>query len=133
MIRRSLRRTSARERSPPPSPAARPRSCRSSGRNSSLPGIWMQAEHGFFFFQAEDGIRDYKVTGVQTCALPISKGLLHSQQRVALALGQAQKGEGTQAIATAEAVVPTAARDGKSLYQIAVVYEIGRASCRGRV
>src|SRR5256885_3389059 len=26
----------------------------------------------FFFFQAEDGIRDYKVTGVQTCALPIA-------------------------------------------------------------
>src|SRR5256885_13318955 len=29
----------------------------------------------FFFFQAEDGIRDYKVTGVQTCALPISEGM----------------------------------------------------------
>src|SRR5256885_9273199 len=29
----------------------------------------------FFFFQAEDGIRDYKVTGVQTCALPISSSL----------------------------------------------------------
>src|SRR5256885_3010267 len=29
----------------------------------------------FFFFQAEDGIRDYKVTGVQTCALPISDGI----------------------------------------------------------
>src|SRR5256885_3962521 len=28
--------------------------------------------HDLFFFQAEDGIRDYKVTGVQTCALPIS-------------------------------------------------------------
>src|SRR5690606_41035196 len=27
---------------------------------------------GFFFFQAEDGIRDFHVTGVQTCALPIS-------------------------------------------------------------
>src|SRR5256885_2135309 len=27
----------------------------------------------FFFFQAEDGIRDYKVTGVQTCALPICR------------------------------------------------------------
>src|SRR3712207_8741096 len=27
-----------------------------------------------FFFQAEDGIRDIGVTGVQTCALPISKG-----------------------------------------------------------
>src|SRR2546429_5971022 len=29
-----------------------------------------------FFFQAEDGIRDVAVTGVQTCALPISKKLL---------------------------------------------------------
>src|SRR2546430_15612116 len=27
----------------------------------------------FFFFQAEDGIRDLTVTGVQTCALPISQ------------------------------------------------------------
>src|SRR3712207_8263145 len=30
----------------------------------------------FFFFQAEDGIRDIGVTGVQTCALPISSGTL---------------------------------------------------------
>src|SRR5690606_39866973 len=29
-----------------------------------------------FFFQAEDGIRDFHVTGVQTCALPISMTLL---------------------------------------------------------
>src|SRR4029077_21294475 len=29
----------------------------------------------FFFFQAEDGIRDSSVTGVQTCALPISLSL----------------------------------------------------------
>ena len=28
--------------------------------------------NNFFFFQAEDGIRDIGVTGVQTCALPIS-------------------------------------------------------------
>src|SRR6266516_27870 len=28
----------------------------------------------FFFFQAEDGIRDRTVTGVQTCALPICQG-----------------------------------------------------------
>src|SRR2546430_7667484 len=28
----------------------------------------------FFFFQAEDGIRDLTVTGVQTCALPICDG-----------------------------------------------------------
>src|SRR6266446_5478637 len=35
---------------------------------------WMRGASwsSIFFFQAEDGIRDYKVTGVQTCALPIS-------------------------------------------------------------
>src|SRR5256885_7909454 len=32
-----------------------------------------QSRRESFFFQAEDGIRDYKVTGVQTCALPISR------------------------------------------------------------
>src|SRR5256885_12292389 len=37
----------------------------------------------FFFFQAEDGIRDYKVTGVQTCALPIC--MKQSRQLVELA------------------------------------------------
>src|SRR3990167_9664628 len=39
----------------------------------------------FFFFQAEDGIRDLTVTGVQTCALPISTGeraLVDSLQRL---------------------------------------------------
>src|SRR5256885_13033959 len=32
-----------------------------------------------FFFQAEDGIRDYKVTGVQTCALPICSSAVRTQ------------------------------------------------------
>src|SRR5690606_39308239 len=32
----------------------------------------------FFFFQAEDGIRDFHVTGVQTCALPIYSRLAAS-------------------------------------------------------
>src|SRR5690606_40887621 len=47
----------------------------------------------YFFFQAEDGIRDFHVTGVQTCALPISaaggggaagaaKGLCHAAPRL---------------------------------------------------
>src|SRR2546429_4538188 len=31
----------------------------------------LDSVHAFFFFQAEDGIRDVAVTGVQTCALPI--------------------------------------------------------------
>src|SRR5256885_8466998 len=43
----------------------------------------------FFFFQAEDGIRDYKVTGVQTCALPISDGAL-SVSDLAQALRQSE-------------------------------------------
>src|SRR5256885_12726363 len=51
--------------------------------------------HSFFFFQAEDGIRDYKVTGVQTCALPIS-GLsrLACDEGTALVEGiQCQRGQ----------------------------------------
>src|SRR5258706_9847720 len=35
----------------------------------------------FFFFQAEDGIRDWSVTGVQTCALPISSLVPRSERR----------------------------------------------------
>src|SRR5690606_39975212 len=31
----------------------------------------------FFFFQAEDGIRDFHVTGIQTCALPIYQRNYH--------------------------------------------------------
>src|SRR5438034_8495738 len=35
-----------------------------------------------FFFQAEDGIRDHCVTGVQTCALPISRAWAKGARRV---------------------------------------------------
>src|SRR5262249_59201892 len=35
----------------------------------------------FFFFQAEDGIRDWSVTGVQTCALPISEEIAGGRDR----------------------------------------------------
>src|SRR5690348_14577 len=38
---------------------------------------WFPKNLIFFFFQAEDGIRDGRVTGVQTCALPISEGWAH--------------------------------------------------------
>src|SRR2546421_582021 len=37
------------------------------------PAMWASSRVSFFFFQAEDGIRDLIVTGVQTCALPISQ------------------------------------------------------------
>src|SRR2546426_348159 len=56
-------------------PPPRPQPCRSvfptsagSANDSST-----TTSRSFFFFQAEDGIRDYKVTGVQTCALPICR------------------------------------------------------------
>src|SRR5437879_13310540 len=39
----------------------------------------MQDTLPFFFFQAEDGIRDTSVTGVQTCALPISRATVWVQ------------------------------------------------------
>src|SRR5438552_8218004 len=40
----------------------------------------------FFFFQAEDGIRDDLVTGVQTCALPISLALIREVNHPAVRL-----------------------------------------------
>src|SRR3712207_8946150 len=57
--------------------------------------IWCDFVHRVvFFFQAEDGIRDIGVTGVQTCALPISGGisggsLFFFLQNVALEITQA--------------------------------------------
>src|SRR5206468_4990897 len=49
----------------------------------------------FFFFQAEDGIRDLIVTGVQTCALPISRPvafLLAGEMAVAYFIGHGSHG-----------------------------------------
>src|SRR2546429_5401256 len=57
-------------------------------------------EFYFFFFQAEDGIRDVAVTGVQTCALPICRfeGVAHdlvwsASRRDIVAEGQFQPDE----------------------------------------
>src|SRR5256885_11476003 len=44
--------------------------------------MWIVAVRRFFFYQAEDGIRDYKVTGVQTCALPIFLPVFSSNWRI---------------------------------------------------
>src|SRR5690625_5833632 len=49
----------------------------------------------FFFFQAEDGIRDGHVTGVQTCALPIS---LHGEFRRGLQVNRGVAAAGTDRI-----------------------------------
>ena len=40
-------------------------------KDAEVDGCGLVGCRNFFFFQAEDGIRDHCVTGVQTCALPI--------------------------------------------------------------
>src|SRR5437762_13097712 len=81
----------------------------------------------FFFFQAEDGIRDTSVTGVQTCALPICRARLPRRRDRSMA--------DMRTIATAwesratETNNYTAAAAGHALGGA----EIGRASCRERV
>src|SRR5262249_57488480 len=69
----------------------------------------------FFFFQAEDGIRDWSVTGVQTCALPISV-----------------LDERALAIEREEIERLAKDRDDEQAILDRNVYEIGRASCRER-
>src|SRR5256885_4826435 len=85
----------------------------------------------FFFFQAEDGIRDYKVTGVQTCALPICRqGLLLVDSPLDPAVAGILKEKALSALAGAQGlVVSDYDKGGVS----ADLLEIGRASCRERV
>src|SRR5687767_15523176 len=82
----------------------------------------------FFFFQAEDGIRDKLVTGVQTCALPISSVTMNPQT-----------------LEIAGAIVCLLASMGGTLFFLSTYdrwcfsppprsrVKIGRASCRERV
>src|SRR2546430_9178197 len=65
----------------------------------------------FFFFQAEDGIRDLTVTGVQTCALPISPLEAVCDPRARAAAGAARRA-GVRARDRADA--ESAARRGGS-------------------
>ena len=69
----------------------------------------------FFFFQAEDGIRDGHVTGVQTCALPISN-----------MLGMFSDCRSLESIDVSNF-------NTSNVTSVANNYEIGRASCRERV
>src|SRR5690606_41101638 len=46
---------------------------------------WFGCIVSFFFFQAEDGIRDFHVTVVQTCALPIFGGFANASEPEATA------------------------------------------------
>src|SRR6266566_4936393 len=66
----------------------------------------------FFFFQAEDGIRDYKVTGVQTCALPIFVNLSSDAARVGSAQEAVYAGAKAAVIAFTKTIAREFARDG---------------------
>ena len=77
----------------------------------------------FFFFQAEDGIRDHCVTGVQTCALPISSTIDKSSSKKT-------SNETEVKYITRVITMP----DGTVVKeQEQVNRKIGRASCRERV
>src|SRR2546429_6528333 len=89
-----------------------------------------------FFFQAEDGIRDVAVTGVQTCALPISSVSGH------LFRGQLPGIDHVRMTALAKQAGPhlllgARARprhhEGLLSKLQHLTQQIGRASCRGRV
>src|SRR5439155_7192255 len=67
-----------------------------------------------FFFQAEDGIRDGHVTGVQTCAIPIWPLAAKAQQRTMPVIG-----------CESGLAIPNSTR--------VAAFQIGRASCRERV
>src|SRR2546430_6962788 len=87
----------------------------------------------FFFFQAEDGIRDLTVTGVQTCALPISELATEARSntpaRALVRLCHAD-GRSVEKSATGDGPVDAAF---KAIEAATGIAEIGRASCRERV
>src|SRR2546421_1897031 len=94
-----------------------------------------------FFFQAEDGIRDYKLTGVQTCALPISaparRGARRRAGRAGAAARRAAGRRGSPDPAPAGRRAPLRRQPWLPVAALASVWaaalEIGRASCRERV
>src|SRR5206468_4563805 len=90
----------------------------------------------FFFFQAEDGIRDLIVTGVQTCALPISldSGWIHQSWAIGHTSGFDKTNLGLKYEAYRdnkhEALVSMSLAWGIAHSGSIGVGEIGRASCR---
>src|SRR5207249_5561895 len=92
----------------------------------------------FFFFQAEDGIRDRNVTGVQTCALPILDRAERPGGVQIVVHGGDEVGEKRRERAGERA----GRRDGRrgparrlvgTRERLVELFEIGRASCRERV
>src|SRR3989441_2536052 len=87
----------------------------------------------FFFFQAEDGIRDKLVTGVQTCALPISRGSQRSRSATGRPTSPTATRKWRSAPRHTAIARSSAARSRTKPASGASRMEIGRASCRERV
>src|SRR5262249_59000859 len=94
-------------------------------------GSWLLLVVGFFFFQAEDGIRDWSVTGVQTCALPIWPGRRREPFRGPGAAAAAGRCGSGQSDGDAALGVPEADELSRSTITFSS-WKIGRASCRER-
>src|SRR5688572_33500429 len=87
----------------------------------------------FFFFQAEDGIRDLTVTGVQTCALPIFTDQVRQDQPSRCEEKRARDVLTIDRIHLADVTVLVALdTDHHELSRQRHHLEIGRASCRER-
>src|SRR5690606_40670256 len=81
-----------------------------------------------FFFQAEDGIRAFHVTGVQTCALPIScsaSGCGRSRATIARGIPHLSRSGRCRKLASSWDWSPQRSRSPPA--------EIGRASCKEKV
>src|SRR5699024_11809009 len=87
----------------------------------------------FFFFQAEDGIRDRNVTGVQTCALPILQEVYGKPFQAAIAKGGLRGVMPCYCLIDGEPVhASRKLLTGLLREEMGFAGEIGRASCRER-
>src|SRR2546429_3645283 len=87
----------------------------------------------FFFFQAEDGIRDVAVTGVQTCALPISTDSNATLPTSASMVSGSKIFSVTLNTIGSATLTATDLDDGSKTASTSPAMKIGRASCRERV
>src|SRR2546427_7762789 len=87
----------------------------------------------FFFFQAEDGIRDLTVTGVQTCALPISTASRPHVRPCFRCASWAISTPPTAPISCTGFANPVSLTERTTCTWYRSAVQIGRASCRERV
>src|SRR2546430_11249365 len=85
-----------------------------------------------FFFQAEDGIRDLTVTGVQTCALPIFVVVTHELNLAAEYADQVVLMQRGRCLRVGPPISIYQRELLEQVFQTPLT-EIGRASCRERV